>query len=105
VARGAYGVALLLAPDLCQGGRRLGAGDDTSAALGRLLGARHLAEALLAAARPGPRTTQAGAAIDALHAISMLAWATLEPRRRRLALTAAAISSAFVAAGCYETNR
>jgi hypothetical protein len=97
-------VALLWAPVTCQGGRRAGAGDHTSTVLGRMLGARHLAEALLAAARPGRRTMQAGAAIDGTHALSMVALAICDPRRRQLAVTAAAVSSAFMAWGLLEAR-
>jgi hypothetical protein len=47
----------------------------------------------------------AGAAVDATHALTMLALALLAPDRRRLALTNVATATAFALAGMREARQ
>lgn len=96
VIRAVWGAGLLLAPD-----RMLGLVGDRSPEverLTRLLGARHVAEAATLVAtrgtRPPPRWP---VAMDAVHALSMLALAAIAPRHRRAALTSAGIAAGLVA--------
>jgi hypothetical protein len=65
----------------------------------QVLGARHLAQAALTAARPRPEVLAAGALIDAVHAASMLLLAAVSRDGRSAALTDALTETAFAAAG------
>ena len=65
----------------------------------RLLGARHLAQATLTAFVPLPGVFAAGAAVDALHAASMLMLAGVQRAARRTAVTDAVAEAALAAAG------
>jgi hypothetical protein len=98
LARAGYGAALLLAPGPvirlatgCRPTRRAGA-------VARLLGARHLAQAALTAAFPGPAAFTIGAQVDAMHAASMLLLAAVSPSARRMALTDVPPEAAFAVA-------
>jgi hypothetical protein len=64
----------------------------------RVLGARHLAQAASCAAVPSPTASRLGAAVDALHAASMLALAAFDRRYRRAALTSAAVAGGLAVA-------
>jgi hypothetical protein len=99
VTRASYGAALVLAPGLLAllaTGRVPGRPERRVA---RVLGARHLAQALLTAAAPRPEVFALGAQVDALHAASMLALAAVDGRARRAALTDALAEAVFAAAG------
>lgn len=93
--RAGWGALLLARPQIVLA--RLG-GDCSGAlrATARILGARHLGEAVLISLRradsPPPRLPMA---IDLLHALSMLALARFIPRVRRDALASAAMSGAL----------
>ena len=65
--------------------------------MARILGARHLAQAVLTLWRPRPAVFLAGAGIDACHAASMLALAVADPRMRRAGIVDAATAAAFTA--------
>lgn len=65
----------------------------------RLLGARMLAQSAVELARTTPTVVRLGAAVDALHAASMLAVAGRRPGYRHAALTSAAIAATSAAAG------
>jgi hypothetical protein len=102
-ARAAYGAALLALPaPMC----RLYAGHPTGAAphvAARVLGARHLAQAALLAG--GPRRQRAGAAVDGLHAASLVTLALVDRRNARLALTDAAVATLFGSLGLALAGR
>jgi hypothetical protein len=98
-ARACYGAALLCAPGVALG---LCTGQASSAqarAVVRLLGARHLAQAVLTLWRPRPAVLAAGAGIDGCHAASMLALAAARPGLRRPGLADALAAAAFTATG------
>jgi hypothetical protein len=98
-ARACYGAALLSAPGLALG---LATGQAPSArarAVVRILGARHLAQAVLTTWRPRRTVLAAGAGIDGCHAASMLALAVASPGLRRAGLADAMAASAFTATG------
>jgi hypothetical protein len=99
--RGAYGAALCCAPGsvLTLAGGRSAAASPRTRAVARVLGARHLAQALVSAARPSPAVLILGAAVDVLHSASMLALAAVDRPRRRLGLTDSVIAGAFAAGG------
>jgi len=67
----------------------------------RLLGARHLAQAVLMTRRHTRNWILAGAAVDASHAATMAILAGLRPGRRALALTNAACATMFASSGVY----
>ena len=98
-ARVVYGAALLLAPDAVIGTVAGAPPGDAVRRLGRVLGARHLAQALLTADRPVRRALKLGALVDLLHLASMLGLAVVVPRHRRCALLDAAAAAAWAAAG------
>jgi hypothetical protein len=100
VVRAAYGMCELLAPDFVSG-RLLGEAPDGSVRLViRILGARHLLQALLTA-RAGRTAHCVGGTVDAVHAASMLMLAALDGRHRRSASVNAALALVF-AAGEFE---
>jgi hypothetical protein len=98
-ARAGYGGALVIAPGavihLITGrfpGRR-------ARQVTRLLGARHLIQAAVSAFAPMPEVLAAGAAVDALHAGSMIMLAIADRCARRVALTDALAEVLFAATG------
>lgn len=95
--RASYGLAQLLAPNAVA--RRLTCrdADGRERTVTRILGARHLAQAAVLA-NASPRAHRLGAAVDALHAASMVGLALVDRSRRRQAWTSAATASAFAAA-------
>jgi hypothetical protein len=97
--RAGYGVALVMAPSalihLATGrspGRR-------TRRVAQVLGARHLVQATVSAFAPMPAVLAAGAAVDALHAGSMIMLAISDRDARRVALTDALAETVFAAAG------
>jgi hypothetical protein len=65
----------------------------------RLLGGRQLGQALLMFLAPEARVATAGAAVDAIHAASMLGLAMRSIRWRRPALVEAAVATGLAAVG------
>jgi hypothetical protein len=98
-ARACYGAALLSAPGLALGLVTGQAPSTRARAVVRILGARHLAQAVLTMWRPRRTVLAAGAGIDGCHAASMLALAVASPGLRRAGLTDAVAAGAFTAIG------
>jgi hypothetical protein len=71
----------------------------------RVLGARDILQATVIPARAEARARRLGAAVDALHVVSMLPLALLSPTWRRPALTSAAVTTVFAAAELGATRR
>jgi hypothetical protein len=104
--RGLWALLLLTAPDGLR--RAFGVGGSGSGGdrrvdrratwVARVLGLRHGVQAI-AEATVGPRALVPGAAVDALHAASMVALARLDGTSRRPAERDAAVEAGFVAAG------
>lgn len=93
--RAAYGTVLLAIPGPVL--EAFGAPPDQRAEnVARLLGARHVAQAVVT--RPG-RFARLGAAADALHAASMFGFAAVDEVHRKAALVDGAIASVLCAAG------
>jgi hypothetical protein len=65
----------------------------------QLLGARHLAQAAVTAAIPVPEVFELGAAVDTVHAASMVMLAPASGAAWRAALVDALAEAAFAAAG------
>lgn len=99
-ARLAYGVPLLLAPSVAV--RLAGSpADGASAAVARILGARHVAQALTLE-RAGSRSrVLLGAGVDLLHTLSMIGVAALSKDHRRAASLDAALALGLAACGLW----
>ncbi|WP_369046051.1 hypothetical protein [Sinomonas sp. P10A9] len=96
LVRAAYGATELLAPGAVER-LLLGSVPDARArTVVRILGARHLAQALVTA-RAGAGMHRLGGAVDAVHALTMAAVAALDPKRRRAAAVNAALALVFAA--------
>jgi hypothetical protein len=98
-ARACYGAALLCAPGLALGLCTGQASSQRARTVVRILGARHLAQAVLTLWRPRPAVYLAGAGVDACHAASMLALAVADPRLRIAGIADGAAAAAFTATG------
>lgn len=100
--RGTWGALLLADPGLPL---RLGGGEDSRAVrmATRILGARHLVEALILSRDQG-RARRTVAGIDGAHAASMLLLALASPRLRRDALLSAASASGLAALSLSEDS-
>src|SRR5579875_1208561 len=96
LARGGWGLLLLAAPGRLP---RVAGGADTPAVrvAARLLGARHVAEALILSATQGRPARRWIIGVDAIHAASMVALATVSVRLRRDALLSAAATALLIA--------
>ena len=104
VARLGLGAAALGRPDLFL---RLIPGSDGGGerATVRVLGARYILQSGTALAFGRPWVRDADAAIDLIHAVSMVALAALRPTHRRIALLSAATALGFAAADMREKIR
>lgn len=98
-ARVVYGAALLGAPDALLSDLRHDPADQRARAFARILGSRHLVEALVVGRHHSRGWILADAAVDGAHAGTMLAVAALDRRRRRLALTNALVAGVFTWVG------
>ncbi len=98
MTRLAYGALLLSSPDAVA--RAVGAGrlDGRDRLVARILGARHVGQALVTS-HSGPQLGRLWPAVDLLHAASMVALAVLDPRRRRVAAADAVVASLFTLGG------
>ena len=75
------------------------AGDRLERSLLEILAGRHVLQLALTLAKPTRRVVAAGAAVDALHSLSMVGLAAASPSHRRGALTDAAVAGGMAAAG------
>ncbi len=98
LTRGALGVAYFTAPG--QTAALMGAGKTgTAIRVTRILGARHIAQALATGVHPPGTVLALGAEADATHAATMLALGMISPRWRRPAMRDALIAAALAGAG------
>jgi hypothetical protein len=97
-ARAVWGAGCLAAPAAVGRALGLAPGDRRALLLLRVLGARDLGQAVLAATAPPPALRRLGAGVDALHAASMVALAAASRDHRRPALTSAALAAVWAAA-------
>jgi hypothetical protein len=105
VVRAGYGAVQLLWPDR-SAEQLLGGPLEPAARTGvRVLGARQLVQAGLGIAAPTPSLLAAGAAADALHALSMAVLAVADRRWRRPAVVSGLTAAAFAAGGALAARR
>jgi len=71
----------------------------------RVLGGRQLLQGLVTARRPTRRILRIGAAVDVLHAATMVAAAAASVGPRRLTVASATLAAAFSAAGATQSRR
>lgn len=98
VVRAAWATLLVLAPGLILRFMGVTTPDRGPRRVLRVLGTRHLLQAV-AVHRGGARTRNVGAAVDAVHASTDIAFAYLVPPWRRAAATDATITAGFVVLG------
>jgi hypothetical protein len=103
--RAGYGAILLLAPDRVSRRATGRTPDRISRAVVRILGARHLTQAVMSIGTSSRVVQALGAEVDALHSLSMLGLAAVDPPRRRGALIDAAIAGCFAATGALLAAR
>lgn len=104
LVRAAYGALLLLAPGAAV---RLASGepaDPASTLVGRVLGLRHLAQALVMDRAGNRDRLLVGAAIDAAHALSMLGLAASNREHRRVAALDAVLATGLAISGLREAR-
>lgn len=104
-ARLVYGTVLLAVPRPVL---RLVTGQPPAArerAVTRILGARLLTQAVVTDVRPDAVSLALGAEVDLVHAVSMLAWAAVDRRSRRLTLLSAAVAGLFAVGGAADARR
>jgi hypothetical protein len=94
--RGAYGTALLLVPSRVLAAYGASADEAPSRAVARVLGARHVAQAV---ATRGGKLSRIGAVVDGLHAASMFAFAAASDEYRRPALIDGCVATTFALSG------
>ena len=101
LARLSLGAAALGRPDLflCLTHGHDGRGERVTV---RILGARYIAQSGAGLGLGRPWVRDADAAIDLIHAATMLALAVVAPRHRRLAVLSAAAALGFAAADLRE---
>lgn len=104
VARAAYGLSLLLAPGAVIGVASGGKTDRASTVVGRVLGARHLVQALTVERAGTHGWLLAGAAVDVAHALSMVGLAALDKNHRRPAALDAALATGLALNGLREAR-
>jgi hypothetical protein len=100
-----YAALLLVAPDLVI---QLSTGHPASRAaraVVRLLGGRHLIQGILTSSTPSAPMLALGAEADLAHALSMLALAAFNQRRRRAELADAAVAATLAASGAILATR
>ena len=95
--RAIYGLLELTSPNVVAGTVLGKAPDERLRTTVRILGARHIVQALLTVASRG-RLHRVGGVVDLVHAASMLGLAAVDARRRRVAIVSAAIATLFAAA-------
>ena len=76
--------------------------DRTGVAVARVLGARHLAQAMLSGLSPSPEVLAAGVWVDLAHATSMAALPLVDRSRARSGAVDAAIATSFAALGWHD---
>ncbi len=104
VARAAYGALLLLAPGAVI---RMASGAPTARAsrvVARILGLRHLAQALILGRTGARNRLLVGVAIDTAHALSMIGLAVLKRDYRRSAALDAVLATGLAANGLREAH-
>ncbi|BBX67531.1 hypothetical protein [Mycolicibacterium psychrotolerans] len=105
IVRAGWGTALLVAPDRVLDATRSGPADSTSRGVARVLGARHLVQAVLSGLRPDRDVLALGVWVDAVHALTASLLAVGDRRRARVGCTDAAIAAGWAVTGYRDLRR
>ena len=103
LSRAVWGVALLCAPRRLLPTLRTPA-DTSAVTTARVLGARHLLQALATAVRPTRTVRVLGMAVDGTHALTAIVVATCDRRRRVPALIETGLAAAWIATAWRQTR-
>ncbi len=103
--RAAWGAALLFGPGIMLEQVFRVRADSRSIAVARLLGARHVAQAVLSGSRPAPAVLALGVWVDTAHAGTALAFAAADRPRARAAIFDGAVAAGWAAAGFRDLAR
>lgn len=104
IARTLYGATLLLVPNLAIGAVSGRPASKASITVARILGARHLAQALTLERSASRLWLLVGAGVDGLHSLSMVALAALSDGYRRPAAYDAALAGLLALGGVREVQ-
>ncbi len=104
IARTLYGATLLLAPNLLIGAVSSREASGASVTVARILGARHLMQALTLERSASRLWLGVGAAVDGLHSLSMVALAALSGGYRRPAAYDAVFAGLLALSGIREVQ-
>jgi hypothetical protein len=96
--RAAWGTLLITVPGWYLAAGR-GRDDRTSRAVLRVLGARHLVQAAVVATRPSRPVLDLAVGVDVAHAVSAVAFASVDGHQRRIAWTEATVASSWAVTG------
>lgn len=97
--RAAWGMALLLAPDTMLRSVAYRRNDPRARRVTQVLGGRELLQGVLASQHRSRSSILSGAAVDATHAVTMLALAIRRPAYRRPAAASSLSAASFAIAG------
>lgn len=81
--RGGWGAVLLTAPTMVLNRIHGVHVDRKAVVITRVLGARHLVQALLSGLKPGPAALAAGVLVDTVHSMTAFGLAAMDRRRAR----------------------
>ncbi len=104
LVRASWGAAMLVAPRQVMEAASVRV-DSKSVLIGRILGARHLTQAVLSGVRPSPEVLAMGVWVDAVHALTALGLAAVDRDRARAGLTDSAIAGVWAGAGYRDLVR
>lgn len=100
--RAGWGAVLLAAPAEVLGHLHGVQVDRKAIVVTRILGARHLAQALLSGSDPGPEVLAAGVWVDTVHSATALGLAAIDRRRARGGVTDAVVAASWAGLGWHH---
>ncbi len=95
LGRAAYGLVSLLAPERVAAGELRRAPGPGTKQVARVLGARHVIQALAVLSTGNATAHRVGAVVDGLHGLSMVPWAVLTRTDRRYYVTSAVVATSL----------
>lgn len=102
ILRAGWAVALLICPDRVLGTVQNLDVDTKSRAVARILGARHLVQAVSSGVKPSAEVLAMGVWVDVVHAFTALGLALVDRNRARAGVTDAAAAALWAATGNYD---
>ncbi|OBG65572.1 MULTISPECIES: hypothetical protein [unclassified Mycobacterium] len=99
VLRAGWGTVLLAAPSEVLDHIHGVQVDRKALVVTRILGGRHIVQALLSGINPGPEVLAAGVWVDTVHSATALGLAAVDRRRARGGVTDAAVAASWAALG------